>query len=493
MEQKSNPTKIIIVTAVIIIVFVSIIVGVMFAVSSNNNEQNKILQNLVQNAIQEEEEENTILDEKNIIITDDQTADFSRRHGRIEVIWIDENNNEISKPLKPNLNGLTPVKFDANMVRFIQTTSDDDNWYNYDLNLWANAVDSNGSYFVWIPRYAYRITYYSNSQYTKVVGYCDGRGIMKLNEDNTLTRICTSNTGIRETANHYIVAPAFSKDTASGYRNGGWDYDLPGFWTSKYEMSMETNGVHTETINSDIGNVQINEEVKAVSKPCVSSWRNINIRNCYLNGYNYDRNRDSHLMKSSEWGAIAYLAYSQYGRNGKIITQNSSSGYITGGTTSEESLYLSNGNQSTTGNSTGVYDLSGGAWEYVSAYIDNGYYGLADNGGTTSEDLYGSNNSKYKTIYPHNSNDDGDDYEERYSLDNFSLVYRYRGDALFETSDSGFGNDSFDNNTAYYLQSDIPYLIRGGDYNSGMGAGIFSYNGYSGASNSSESFRVVLI
>ena len=154
----------------------------------------------------------------------------------------------------------------------------------------ANAVDSNGSYFVWIPRYAYRITYYSNSQYTKVVGYCDGRGIMKLNEDNTLTRICTSNTGIRETANHYIVAPAFSKDTASGYRNGGWDYDLPGFWTSKYEMSMETNGTHTETINSDIGNVQINEEVKAVSKPCVSSWRNINIRNCYLNGYNYDRN-----------------------------------------------------------------------------------------------------------------------------------------------------------------------------------------------------------
>ena len=181
MEQKSNPTKIIIVTAVIIIIFVSIIVGVMFAVSSNNNEQNKILQNLVQNAIQEEEEENTILDEKNIIITDDQTADFSRRYGRIEVIWIDENNNEISKPLKPNLNGLTPVKFDANMVRFIETTSDDDNWYNYDLNLWANAIDSNGSYFVWIPRYAYRITYYSNSQYTKVVGYCDGRGIMRLN------------------------------------------------------------------------------------------------------------------------------------------------------------------------------------------------------------------------------------------------------------------------------------------------------------------------
>ena len=42
------------------------------------------------------------------------------------------------------------------------------------------------------------------------------------------------------------------------------------------------------------------------------------------------------------------------------------------------------------------------------------------------------------------------------------------------------------------MQSDIPYLIRGGDYNSTVGAGIFSFNGFSGASNSGESFRIVL-
>ena len=491
MEQNTNFTKIIIVTAVIIIIFVSVIVGIIIAFNSNNNSDD-ILQNVAQNNTQDEEKSNIILDEENVVITDDETAQITRRYGRVEVIWIDENNNEISEPLKPNLNGLTPVKFNSSRVTFEETTENDSNWYNYSLQNWANAVNSDGSYFVWIPRYAYRIIYYSDSQYTNIVGFCDGRGIMKLNEDGTLSRISRNNTGIRETSNHYIVAPAFSKDTASGYRNGGWDSDLSGIWVAKYEMSMETNGNHTETSDSEIGNVLISDTVKAVSKPGVSSWRNINIRNCYLNSYNYDRNRDSHLMKNSEWGAVAYLSYSSYGVNGRNITTNTSSQYITGGTTSEESIYISNGNQSTTGNETGIYDLVGGAWEYISAYIDNGYVGLSQNGGESEEDIYGSRNSKYKLVYPHDSGDLGNFYDRIHSINNYSLISRYRGDALYETSNSGYGSDAWNTNTAYFMQSDIPYLIRGGDYNSTVGAGIFSFNGFSGASNSGESFRIVL-
>lgn len=493
MEQKNSPTKIIIVTLVIIIIFACIILGIIIAISSINKESDEILKNIVQNNIEDTEEEKTIIDNENITIIDDESADFSKRYGKIEILWIDENNNIIKEPLKPNLNGLIPVKFDSINSKFVEVTDKDTEWYNYDLNMWANAINSDGSYFVWIPRFAYRIIYYSNNQYSKIVGYCDSRGILKVNEDNSLTRISRNNTGIRETTNHYIVAPAFSKDTASGYRNGGWDFDLPGFWISKYEMSLEDNGIHVETVNNAIGNVQANDALKAVSKPGVSSWRNINIKNCYLNSYNYDRNKDSHLIKNSEWGAVAYLSYSKYGRNGKNITTNSNSNYITGGSTSEESIYISNGNQSTTGNYTGVYDMSGNAWEFVSAYIDNGYYGLAENGGDSENDIYGSRNSKYKSIYPHVTYDDGDDYVEEYSMNNFDLTYRYRGDAIFETSDSGYGNDAFENNTAYFLQGDIPYLIRGGDYNSGSNSGVFSYNGYSGAGNSSESFRVVLI
>ena len=492
MEQNNNTKKVIIITAVIIIIFIAVILGIIILISSNNDRSIDILQNFNENSI-EEKEENTILDEKNITIIDDETAQITRKYGKIEVIWIDENNNEIDEPLEPNLIGLTPVKFNTSTTSFEVTTKDDTTWYNYNLQNWANAINSDGSYFVWIPRFAYRITYYANEQYSKVIGFCDGRGIMKLNDDGSLSRISKNNTGTRETENHYIVAPAFSKDTASGFRNGGWDSDLSGFWVAKYEMSMETNGVHTDTANGTIGNVQTSDIVKAVSKPGVTSWRNINIQNCYLNSYNYDRNKDSHLMKNSEWGAVAYLSYSAYGVNGRKISTNTSSDYITGGTLSEDSIYISNGNQTTTGNATGIYDMVGGAWEYISAYIDNGYTGLAENGGTSEEDIYGSRNSKYKLVYPHNSGDNGTDYDRVHSVNNYSLIYKYRGDALYETSNSGFGNDGWNSNTTYYMQSDIPYLIRGGDYNSTIGAGIFSFNGFSGASNSGESFRVVIL
>ena len=64
----------------------------------------------------------------------------------------------------------------------------------------------------------------------------------------------------------------------------------------------------------------------------MSAWRSINIANCYENSYDYDRAKESHLMKNSEWGAVAYLTHSQYGRNGIEVTiNNNGSTYYTGG------------------------------------------------------------------------------------------------------------------------------------------------------------------
>ena len=88
MEKKNNLNKIIIVTSVIIIIFVFIIIGVIIAINLGKNEQDEILQNITQNDIQEnQEEENTILDEENLTIVDDETADFSKRYGRIDFYW----------------------------------------------------------------------------------------------------------------------------------------------------------------------------------------------------------------------------------------------------------------------------------------------------------------------------------------------------------------------------------------------------------------------
>ncbi len=42
-------------------------------------------------------------------------------------------------------------------------------------------------------------------------------------------------------------------------------------------------------------------------------------------------NLNSHEMKNSEWGAVAYLTYSPYGRNGNELAVNQCTGYYTGG------------------------------------------------------------------------------------------------------------------------------------------------------------------
>ena len=162
----------------------------------------------------------------------------------------------------------------------------------------------------------------------------------ELNSDNkTLTKIYGTSAGLTEIGNHYILAPAFMKDTASGYNNGGWDANLQGIWVAKYETSMEVDGKNTETSTTEIGNVSISNLVKAVSKPGLTSWRNITINNSYLNSYNYNRNQESHMIKNSEWGALVYLAYSKYGLNGSNISVNKNNKYITGGSESEADVY----------------------------------------------------------------------------------------------------------------------------------------------------------
>ena len=67
--------------------------------------------------------------------------------------------------------GMTPVKYDETNSCWVVTTADDAEWYDYENKKWANVmlqdgleydatgkVTSEGSMFVWIPRFAYKIT-----------------------------------------------------------------------------------------------------------------------------------------------------------------------------------------------------------------------------------------------------------------------------------------------------------------------------------------------
>ena len=496
-ENKINKNlKIIITIAVIIILLLALIFGVIYTInnqSENNNKNELGAENIItQNEIKQVEEAEKVVE--NTII-EDETATLNRRYGKVEIVWVDKNNNVIAKPLSPVLNGLKAVKFSDEKRDFEEVVSNEDIWYDYKEQRWANAIDASGSYFVWIPRYAYKIIYYSDSTYSKEIGISDYRGILKINNDGSLSKVEDVAQGLTEVGNHYILAPAFSVDTASGYRNGGWDRNLSGIWVSKYEMSMEEEGIHIDTTSKQIGDVLTNEKIKAVSKPGVSSWRNITVGTSYINAYNYNRNLDSHLIKNSEWGAISYLAFSKYGRNGMPITINKNNNYITGGHNLLSEIYSYNGNQSTTGNETGVYDLVGCSWEFTASFVNNDDDALSNYGGKEENELYeNTRNSKYKTVYVAGSLDKKENmYQSNIANQNYSLTNKRRGEAIFETSMSGYGTDSWNTSSSFFAQRDTPFFERGGDFSSGTGAGVFSFNGSNGQADAGVSYRVVLV
>ena len=487
-NEKINRRNKIIITVSVIIIFVFVAITMIFIMITGKkkiaNTENKVTE---ANEIFDEDEEKTH-DFSSETIVDNSNAKLNKNFGKVDIIFVDENNKQIDNPEKPQLgNQLTPVKYNRSKAQFERTTLDDSEWYDYSNKKWANAIDTNGNYFVWIPRFAYKITYYSNSEYSRKIGYSDSRGILAIDDESpsNLFRICHNSSGLQEAGNHYIVEPAFMNDTINSFRNGGWSSNIKGFWVAKYEMSMETN-------KTDINpNTIITNDIRPASKPGVTSWRQIEIGDAFYNSYNFNRELESHMMKNTEWGAIAYLTYSKYGANSYKISNNESRDYLTGGSNIVTEVYTSNVGQSTTQNQYGIYDLSGGAAEYISCYINNSNQYLAY--GKVGEGyLLGSEgNTKYKTIYS-NVNE-----EQSYNQRNASLNYRAnilkRGDAIIETSSDGYQSTAWNTNSSFFMQYDTPFLIRGGTYADSVSAGLFNYSSCDGQSNASNSFRVCLI
>ena len=375
-------------------------------------------------------------DEKKVMISDGRwngSVNIPNLKGDMEPVYWDESNNEVN---------LEDDNFDSTK------------WYDYNSNKWANAKTSDGSYWVWIPRYEYQVI--------NNVTDSSQAGTVNVNFIPTST--------ITASSSDYYIHPAFRNDSSNNFSNGGWDSELAGFWVAKYEMSMEDgNGNHVETTSSN-GNVGLSDTVKMVSKPGVTSWRYINIANSYTNSYNYDRTKESHLMKNSEWGAVAYLTHSKYGRNGQEVTINSNSSYYTGGGTGE-AYKTTNTNQSSTGNITGIYDLNGGAIEYVAAF--NGNYSGEYYTGSSYVDAEGNNFA--------NTGGKSTKYATAYSGTLISSAYK-RGDATYETT--GWNGDN-----EFFITSDRTFFIRSGSYLAGSSAGIFYYNSVNGGYNNEDIYR----
>ena len=354
------------------------------------------------------------------------------------------------------VSGMTAIKYNEETKEWddVLNPTIDKSWYDYENKKWANAKTADGSFWVWIPRYEYKI---AEENYHK-----SKAGVIDINFIKGTTKVAT---------NGYTMHPAFTFG----------DTELTGIWVAKFEATAK-EGVS----NSTSGDNVTTKTVQVL--PGANSWRHIYIGNTFDVCRKMETNSvygwgttgsgiDTHLMKNVEWGAAAYLSSSKYGKTGEV-TINSNSSYYTGGGT--ENSYITNVGQSTTGTVYGVYDMSGGVWEYAAAYVDNGNSSL-----TTYGNSLVKAEAKYKDVYAKGSQDTQEaNYEANSSK---------KGDAVYETSLNGSGGTSWYSDYSSMPDTSYSFLIRGGSCSDGANAGVMGFGSSEGLDSNSGGFRPILV
>ena len=381
--------------------------------------------------------------------------------------------------------GLIPIKYDTsnNIVVADYTTE----WYNYNNHEWANAIlidqsntttkakyiNDDGSFksgtpvsisdvlqmYVWVPRYKYKLFNVSGSNSSPQMIE------VEFESANTAKSSGTQN-------NEWLTHPAFTFGTT----------ELNGIWVGKFESSNTTS------------DVKIIPNVSSLRSQTVGSMFNASRAIESTSKYGLSSSEvDTHMMKNMEWGAVAYLTNSKYGiyidastciNSECEVWINNNSSYTTGCAGSSVSAsYSSSCNQwnttngvkaSTTGNIYGIYDMSGGAWEYVMGNMtDSSGAFYPRSSGLSQPD------SKYYDSYAYGT-----------SWNDFSRGHL--GDATKEVLSDSSGGYAWNDDYAYFVYSSNPWFVRGGDYSHGGGAGVFYFVYSYGNGNSNYSWRVVL-
>ena len=420
--------------------------------------------------------------------------------------------------------GLTAVEI-TQEGKLVNADTTKEEWYSYDgsTNHWANAKTQDGSMFVWIPRFAYKI----NADKSIDVVFLQGTSKLDSNGNDVTSSSYVDEKGV---TGAYIVHPAFQDGSKTGYPNGEWNKEIEGFWMAKFEAGYAgTAGDASTAVDSNIGystiyswngstnadfasnyygtravGTKIKYPVFQASKP---SMNYIGISDAYdlckdmtssKAPYGLTSNVKPHLTKNSEWGAVAYLTQSKYGRNGEEVTINNINlngvntvhavtGYggasVSATSVSTNLTAIQNGQvagswttsqgqlASSTANTYGIYDLSGGAWEWTAGYI-------ATTSSTDKYNTYGGSlkgeSDQYKSKYAGTSATDTDNYA---ATPNPARV----GEAIWETSTSGTGSNSWNSDYSCFPDAGGPFFLRGGGWGDTASAGTFAFprsNGY---------------
>lgn len=380
--------------------------------------------------------------------------------------------------------GMIPITISNNGS--VKTADLEEDWYNYSEKRWANialvkssarhkylgveSVDVTTSdilaYFVWIPRFKYKIWSISGSSSSSPQTI----DIVFENKDTI-----TNGTKVGD----YITHKAFWwDDNNNETRNIG--EELSGIWVGKFELSSNSDNNPTILPNkSSIVSQTISKQFETVLK---LSGGTINtstgaVAHSGSDIYGLAPTTNSHMIKNIEWGAMAYLSHSKYGIGKEIRINNyynsafktgcgaSSNNAATSTTCSIEYGNATTYPQSTTENITGIFDTSGGGWDRVMGNYNNikGDYEF--------------------TSLPERK------YYDVFNLTSLSActLETCGGQALYETSEWYSDLSNFISSNTY------PWIVRSGGHGDKENSGIFNFGRNVGQATNLSTTRAVLI
>ena len=444
------------------------------------------------------------------------------------------------------INGLIPVMYYNN--KWVRANTEDLNdiygWYNYDKKLWANAIlvtETNReeylyadpgteitendilAFYVWIPRFKYKVWNIkkiigtdSYSARTKGIDIVFENGIESTGTIKC-TYLYTSPSSSAGSPNESCTGSNGDYYTHPAFTFGG--VNVKGFWMGKFELSSSS-----PRSNSGRGGGYTTGLTPRIL-PNVNSWHRNSLKNFdtvlkdmtkegNIYGLASSTEVDSHIITNYEWGAVAYLANSKYGRctnnscskvemNGYGVVVGGeytntltgcgpiSSGSTSVGTTCNAYNTTIGMTASTTGNITGVYDMSGGACEDVMANMSStsGSYTFYPSGSGFEDAWYNENNKKYLVTYAHGTT----------NRDQAAFNRGRLGDATSEVVLTANSTTGGWYSTAVQIPWDSQdqikwsWYTRGGTVQSESGSGIFNGTRLNGSGWLDTTTRAILV
>ena len=348
---------------------------------------------------------------------------------------------------KPKLTtGMIPIYYDGTNWKKADITNPGNQWYDYSITAkqYANictVADANSHYrtdsvgtvipvtdmttmFVWIPRYAYSINAGGyRTENSETVPQTNANSNKKIDVTFLVGTTNKDKSGITYATDYDADDPNLGPGKATpkivhpGFTFG--NQELTGIWVGKFEVSGKNSaGQYVGNSNGSTDAQQYAPDTNTYVQelPNAISWRYITVGESEYQAmkmgtssqYYGWSNVNTHLIKNSEWGVAAYLAYSQYGQvpemngSGKYNSSTplilydcyTGAGPQVGGGYNQYTT-VPNVNQqyngslgklaSTTGNIYGIYDMSGGTFELVAGYLDNKNSELSESGKSTSD------------------------------------------------------------------------------------------------------------